>query len=207
MISRFAVLLLSLGLLGNIAGCVAPLLIGGAAGGVGIAHDRRSTGTIVDDQTIEWRADTEINKDPELANPERTHINVTSYNNVVLLSGEVPTPALRQRVVEIVRYIPQVKLVNNELLVAPPSSLKDRALDAALTTQVKTALLQISIPDFDPTRVKVVTERGTVYLFGLVRPAEADATVAVVKQIDGVKQVVKLFEYTDNTQSPQVPVS
>jgi osmotically-inducible protein OsmY len=187
-------LLLALGLLGSVSGCVALFVGAGAAGGVGIAHDRRSTGAMVNDQTIEWRADTEMNKNLELANPEQTHINVTSYNNVVLLTGEVPTPALRQRVVEIIRYIPEVKLVYNELLVALPSSPEDRALDAALTTRVKVALLQISISDFDPTRVKVVTERGTVYLLGLLRPAEADATVAVVRQVDGVKQVVKLFE-------------
>ena len=204
MIARSAALLLSLGLLGSTTGC-APLVVGaGAAGGVGVAHDRRTTGTIVEDQSIEWKADTEMNKDPELADPERAHIDVTSYNNVVLLSGEVVTPALRQRAAEIVRYVPEVKLVYNELLVAPPSSPEDRAIDAAVTVQVKAALLQISLPDFDPTRVKVVTERGTVYLFGLLWPDEANAVVETVRYLKGVQQVVKLFEYI---QLPQAPAS
>jgi len=193
--SRLAVLLCCIGLLGGTSAC-APLLVGGAAaGGAILLHDRRTTGTIWEDQTIEWKAATAIAKDPELSNPERANVSVTSYNRVVLLSGEVATPELRQQAAEIVRYVPAVERVYNELVIAPPSTPVDRAADAALTAQVKASLLQIDLPGFDPTRIKVVTSAGTVYLLGLVKPAEADTVVDTVKYVSGVRQVVKLFEY------------
>ena len=193
--SRLAVLLCCIGLLGGTSAC-APLLVGGAvAGGAILLHDRRTTGTIWEDQTIEWKAATAIAKDPELSNPERANVSVTSYNRVVLLSGEVATPELRQQAAEIVRYVPEVERVYTELVIAPTSTPVDRAADAALTAQVKASLLQIDLPGFDPTRIKVVTSAGTVYLLGLVKPAEADTVVDTVKYVSGVRQVVKLFEY------------
>jgi len=193
--SRLAMLLCCIGLLGGTSAC-APLLVGGgAAGGAILLHDRRTTGTIWEDQTIEWKAATAIAKDPQLFDPERADVSVTSYNKTVLLSGEVATPELRQRAAEIVRYVPEVKRVYNELVIAPPSTPADRAADAALTAQVKAFLLQIDLPGFDPTRIKVVTSAETVYLLGLVKPAEADKVVDTVKYVSGVRQVVKLFEY------------
>ena len=193
--SRLAMLLCCIGLLGGTSACVPLLIGGGATGGAILLHDRRTTGTIWEDQTIEWKAATAIAKDPQLSDPERANISATSYNKAVLLSGEVATPELRQRAAEIVRYLPEVKRVYNELVIAPPSAAADRAADAALTAQVKASLLQINLPGFDPTRVKVVTSAGTVYLLGLVTPAEADTVVNTVKYVSGVRQVVKLFEY------------
>ncbi len=176
-----------------LSGC-AGLLIGGTAVGVGVAHDRRTTGTVVDDQTIELKIYDALNAQL----PPGNQISTTSYNGIVLLTGSVVSEAARQQAETIARGVtPPVREVYNELVVGRPSPLSSRSNDALLTTQVKTALLQVKIADFDPTRVKVVTERGVVYLLGLVRPAEADASANVASQVGGVRQVVTLFEYID----------
>ncbi len=173
-------------------GCIG-ILVGGAATGLSVAHDRRTTGTVVDDQTIELKLHSAL--DQQL--PPGNHINISVYNGAVLLSGEVASAQARQQADAIARGIePPVRTVHNELVIGPPSPLSGRSNDTLLTTQVKAALLRISdIPDFDPTRVKVVTERGVVYLLGLVRPREADAAADVASQVSGVRQVVTLFEY------------
>jgi osmotically-inducible protein OsmY len=115
-----------------------------------------------------------------------------------LLTGEAVSEGVRRQAEQIARRFnePPVRMVHNELVIGPPSPLSIQSNDALLTTKVKTLLFQInSIPDFDPSRVKVVTDRGIVYLMGLVRPVEADATANMASQVDGVKQVVTLFEY------------
>lgn len=174
-----------------LTGC-AGLLLGGAAVGVSVVHDRRTTGTVVDDQTIELKLQGALNQQL----PPGNHINVTGYNGTVLLSGEVISDAVRQQAEMISRGIdPPVREVYNELAVAPASTLSSRSNDVLLAAKVKTALFQISITDFDPTRVKVVTERSVVYLIGLVRPNEADEVARVASQVGGVQQVVTLFEY------------
>ena len=176
-----------------LTGCI-PILVGGTAVGVGVAHDRRTTGTVVDDQTIELKLYDAL--DRQL--PPGNHINVTVYNSAVLLSGEAVSAQARQQAEQIARTLsePPVREVYNELVIGPPSALSSRSNDTLLTTKVKGALLGIhDIPDFDPSRVKVVTERGVVYLLGLVRPREADAAADVASQVGGVRQVVTLFEY------------
>jgi osmotically-inducible protein OsmY len=174
-----------------LSGC-AGLLVGGAAVGVSVAHDRRTTGTVVDDQTIELKLQGALNQQL----PPGNHINVTGYNGSVLLSGEVISEAVRRQAEMIARGIePPVREVYNELAVGPVSTLSSRSNDVLLATRVKTAFFQINIPDFDPTRVKVVTERSVVYLIGLVRPNEADEVAQVASQASGVRQVVTLFEY------------
>jgi osmotically-inducible protein OsmY len=159
-----------------------------------MVHDRRSAGTIVDDQAIEFKAQTEfLSAGSSLG---KSHISVTSYNNVVLLSGEVENQQVRQWAENVVRNIDKVRFVHNELIIAPPSSLSSRSNDAWLTTKVKSSLIQVDgLPGFDPTRVTVVTERGIVYLFGLLTPQEGDAVTNIVSRVSGVQQVVKLFEY------------
>lgn len=176
-----------------LTGCV-PLVVGGAAMGVGVAHDRRTAGTVVDDQTIELKLYDALNQ----RLPPGNHINITSYNGAVLLSGEAVSAQARQQAEQMARNLsePPVREVYNELVIGPPSALSSRSNDTLLTTRVKAALLRIdNIPDFDPSRVKVVTERGVVYLLGLVRPQEADAVADVASQVGGVRQVVTLFEY------------
>ncbi|NJN47343.1 MAG: BON domain-containing protein [Candidatus Competibacteraceae bacterium] len=196
MIRRLGCLLLGLGLLMSLNGCVGLLMGGAAAGAIAVGHDRRTTGTIWEDQSIELKTYDALSKDSLLQG--RSHINVTSYNTAVLLSGEIATPELSQRAGDIARQIEKVKYVHNELRVGPPSTLSSRSADTAVTTAVKTSLFKVDgIRDFDPTRVKVVTERGEVYLFGLLTPREADAVTNVVRRVNGVQKVVKLFEYIE----------
>jgi osmotically-inducible protein OsmY len=195
MTAKYAGLLLTLALLANSAGC-GVLLVGGAAAGAGIVHDRRTAGTIVEDQSIETKTYQAFANYPELSADESAHINVTSYNTAVLLSGEVATPEAKQRAEDIARNIEKVSLVHNELVVGSPKSLGSRINDTTITGKVHAALFQIDpIPDFDPSRVKVVTEAGTVYLFGLVKPNEAEAVTEAARHVGGVQQVVLLFEY------------
>lgn len=158
-----------------------------------MANDRRTAGTFIDDQGIELKAAKAILEDEELK--AQAHINVTSYNFIVLLTGEVPTEALRERVVDIVRKLPKVKHVYDELAIAAPSSMVSRSSDSLITAKVKTQLFALT--DFDATRVKVVTERGTVFLMGLTKSAEADRATETARTVGGVQKVVKLFEMLD----------
>ena len=183
-------------LVAALQGCT-PVVVGGTAVATAeVVHDRRTAGTVIEDQAIELKAYRAIRKDKELAS--QSHISVTSYNMNVLLTGETPTEELRQRAAEIVRRIPRVRRVYNELAVAGPSSLTSRSNDALITAKVKLALFNIKgLEGFDPTRVKVVTERGNVYLMGLLTHREADAVAEAARRVSGVQRVIKLFEYID----------
>lgn len=177
-----------------IQGC-APLVVGGAATGVAVVHDRRSTGTVIDDQTVEINALARLLRDDQLRN--NTHINATSYNGVLVLTGEAPTEDLRYRAVSILGSIPNVKRVQNEIILAAPSSVMSRSSDTLIASKAKVALFDVKVQGFDPTRVNVIAENGVVYLLGLLRHPEADAVVEVVRRVGGVQRVVKLFEYID----------
>jgi osmotically-inducible protein OsmY len=174
----------------------AGLLVGGTAMVVSVAHDRRTTGMVVDDQTIELKLYDTLNEKL----PPGNRISVTSYNGTVLLTGEAVSETARWQAENIARRLgePPVRMVHNELVIGSPISLSVQSSDALLTTKVKTALFQIShIPGFDPTRVKVVTSQGVVYLMGLVQTNEADAAADVASQVGEVRQVVTLFELID----------
>ncbi len=176
-------------------GCPA-FLVGGAATGASVAHDRRTAGSVVEDQSIEMKSATVISDDKELH--RQSHINVTSFNMIVLLSGETPTEELRQRAGEAVGHVEKVRRVHNELVVAAPSSMMTRSSDSLITAKVKTSLFNVKgYESFDPTRVKVVTENGTVFLMGILTRAEGDATARAASSVGGVQRVVKLFEYLD----------
>lgn len=172
-------------------GCTAAAVGAGAAAGASVAYDRRTTGTIIDDQTIEFKALDALFQDKELWN--QCHINVTSFNNVVLLTGEAPTEALRERAVSMVRGIPKVRQVYDEITISAPSAMLSRSSDTWITSKVKSMLLADG--QAPGARVKVVTEKGVVYLMGLVTRAEGDAATEVARQVSGVQRVVKLFEY------------
>ena len=188
----YKALLISVLLLG-ISGCGPTILLGGATAAK-VVHDRRTTGTLVEDQAIEFKAYRTLLG--ARSNLGGSNITVTSYNNVVLLSGEVDSEQIRQWAEDIVRNIDQVRFIHNELAIGPKSAWSSRSNDAWLTTKVKSSLIQVDgISGFDPTRVKVVTERGIIYLFGLVTPQEGEAVTGVVSRLAGVQQVVKLFEY------------
>jgi osmotically-inducible protein OsmY len=171
------------------AGC-APVLIG-ATGTLAYTtlEDRRRTGVQFDDQTIENRAASRIAE----RYGDRVHVNTTSYNRVVLLTGEVPDAAAREDVEKIARAVPGVSGVSNELEVAGISALGARANDSFVTSKVKARYLVAG--KFSPVHVKVITENGVVYLLGIVTEQEANESVELARTVAGVRKVVKIFEY------------
>jgi osmotically-inducible protein OsmY len=168
--------------------CV-PLVIAGVAGGALVADDRRKTGVIVDDQSIELKARRRLAE--ELG--QKSHINITSFNWQVLLTGEAPTDELRARAETMVQETEKVKRVINEVRVAAPSSLGTRSADSLTTTKVKSRF--VGENRFRANHVKVVTEAGVVYLMGIVSKQEADDAAEIASTTGGVQKVVKLFEY------------
>ncbi len=178
-----------------LSGCTAAVIGAGAAAGTtaAVAHDRRTTGTFIEDQSIELKAAKSFYSDKEIN--DSSHLNVTSYNLVVLITGETPSEDIRNRIVNIVREIPKVTHVYDELTIAAPSSWTSRTSDSLITSKVKTKLL--TLDNFDGTRVKVVTEKGVVYLMGLLTRAESDVATKVAQETGGVQKVVKLFQYVD----------
>ena len=178
--------------LSQLQACVSGIVAAGGAGAA-MAVDRRTAGTIVDDAAIELKISKVINEDRDLG--EKAHINITSYNNIVLLSGETPTAAMRDHAVDVARHVEKVRKVYNEIAVAQPTTMKSRSEDAWITAKVKTRLLQAK--EVSAANVKVVTENRTVYLMGLVSRAEGDAAVEAARFVEGVARVVTLFEYLD----------
>ena len=179
-------------IVGTVTGC-ATAVVGGAATGAAVVHDRRTAGTVVDDQGIELKINNAIGASQRLS--ESSHINVTSYNLTVLLSGEVGTPAMKVEAERLAAATPKVNRVMNHLVVGPNSSLGARTKDTWITTKVKSSLFGIKIEGFDPTRIKVVTEANTVFLMGLVNRQEGSAAINEARQVSGVHRVVALFEY------------
>ena len=174
-------------------GCAAALVGAGAAVGAASSTDRRSTGTMIDDEIIEFKVLDAISSDGQLF--EQSHINGTSYNLIVLLTGEAPSQDLRNRATELAKRIPKVRRVQNELAIAAPSSMLSRSSDSVITGKIKTAILRYDIEV--ATRTKVITENGVVYLLGLLTRAEAEAASEAARKISGVQRVVKMFEYID----------
>jgi len=179
-----AVLLLSLGL----SAC-APVMIGGMMGGAMVASDRRTTGIQLEDEGIEQRSATA--RDENFGTKE--HINFTSYNRQVLMTGEVSSDRVRQQIEQLIGRVENVRLVANELAVGPASSFSDRSNDVLLVAKVKAAM--VDSEDVFANVFKVVAERGTVYLMGRVTQREATRATEVVRGVSGVKRVVKVFEY------------
>jgi|LNFM01.1.fsa_nt_gb osmotically-inducible protein OsmY len=170
-------------------GC-APLVAGGAATTAVVTNDQRTTGTVIEDQVIEGRASDFFKADAALA--QQTRLSVTSYNQIVLVTGQAPTEDLRKRAVEYVSRIAKVRHVYNEVVIGSPITAVQRSNDALLTTKVKTKLF--TIKDLSSSDVKVVTEDGVVFLMGLLDQPTGDAVAEVVAGVSGVRKVVKLFE-------------
>jgi osmotically-inducible protein OsmY len=172
-----------------LSGCV-PLLVAGAVGGTAlVATDRRSVGAQADDEAIELKIGNNIGT----GYGDRVHVNVTSYNGIVLLTGEVPAPELLTTITQIARTTAKVRTVHNELTVGPVSSVGSRTNDSYITSKVKARFVEAN--KFAPNHVKVVTERQVVYMMGLVRHDEADTATQIAATTSGVIRVVKLFEY------------
>jgi osmotically-inducible protein OsmY len=172
-----------------LSGC-APVLVGAAAGGaLSMSEDRRSSGAQLDDQSIEWRSSSRIGE----RFGSKAHINVTSYNRAVLLTGEVPDERMRADVDSLVRTVPSVHGTTNEVVVAEPTSLGSRTTDSYITSKIKTRFLDAA--KFNALHVKVVTEAGVVYLLGVVTEKEVEDAVEIARTTGGVRKVVKMFEY------------
>jgi osmotically-inducible protein OsmY len=183
-------LVLAAALTGTLVGLTAcfPLLLGGAVGGALVATDRRTSGSVVEDEGIELRASSRIRENLG----ERTHINVTSYNRQVLLTGEVPSVQDRQLVEQIVSRVDNVRNIVNELGVMGNATLTQRSSDALVTGRVKAAL--VDAKDLFANAFKIVTERGTTYVMGRVTEREAKRATEVISSTSGVQRVVRILE-------------
>jgi osmotically-inducible protein OsmY len=185
---RIAAALLVLPLLGLLHGCPA-VIVGGGAMAVGALEDRRTSGTMIDDDSIEVAVRQAVRE----RFGENTHVNVTSFNRSVLLTGEVPDEARKADVGKIAQGIANVRTVTNDIQIAAPTSFAARTNDSLITARVKTRLLDAD--KVNPLHVKVVTENGVVYLMGIVTEQEANDAVEVARTTGSVIKVVKVFEY------------
>jgi osmotically-inducible protein OsmY len=170
-----------------LAGCPV-VLLGGAGTAISAIEDRRTSGTVLDDDSIETQARRALRE----RYGDNTHVNVTSFNRSVLVTGEVPEEARRAEIEKIAQGIGNVRGVTNDLQVSAPSSLGARANDSLITTKVKGRLLDSN--KVNPIHVKVVTEAGVVYLLGIVTDQEATEAVNVARTTGGVIKVVRIFE-------------
>jgi len=181
-------------------GCI-PLIAGGAVGAALVATDRRTSGTILEDERIEVASTREIN----IKYLDNSHVNVTSFDRTVLLTGEVHDDQIKADVEKIVRGQPNVKNVMNELSVSGNSSITSRSSDTLITGKVKARFA--SENRFAPNHVKVVTESGIVYLMGMVTPQEGADAAEIASNTSGVLKVVKAFEYIDKDSAKQADTS
>jgi osmotically-inducible protein OsmY len=172
---------------GGLVGC-APIILGGAMVGSLMATDRRTSGAQVEDEGIELRAASRIRDNLG----ERVHVNVTSYNRQVLLTGEVPTAQDKQLVEQVVSKVENVRAIVNELGVLANTTFSQRSSDVLITGRVKAALLDAK--DLFANSFKIVSERGTTYLMGRVTQREADRATDLVRGIDNVQKVVRVLE-------------
>ena len=198
-----AAVLASLLAAGGLAGCAAAVLGGAAAVGTLATVERRGAQTRIDDQGIELRADNQV----KALIGERGRVNIVSYYRKVLLTGEVPTEDDRRRVQAAVAAVPEVTGVVNELVVAPIAPMTQQSDDTLLTGRVKTRLLGSNgVP---ANSIKIVSERGTVYLMGRVTQREADRATQMTRTIGGVQRVVRIFEILSveelNAMQPPAP--
>ncbi|MCC6535126.1 MAG: BON domain-containing protein [Burkholderiales bacterium] len=173
-----------------LSGCPA-VMVTGAGAGVVAAEDRRTVGTLTEDQGIEFRTSSRVGE----RHTDRLHLNVTSYNRMVLLTGEVPSEQVRRDIERIARSVDNVRGVTNELMIGPPSSLSARANDTYITSKIKTRF--VDAQRFNALHVKVVTENQVAYLLGLVKRQEAKDAIEIARTTEGVKKVVTVFEYLD----------
>lgn len=192
-------LLVAATLAGSLSAC-APLILGGAAVSAMVAVDRRTSGAQLEDEGIELRAASRL-RDAVPAG----HINVNSYNRMLLVTGEVPNEQAKQLVEQLAGRVDNVKSVVNELAVRGTSNLSERSSDTLITGKVKASL--VDEKSLYVGAFKVVTERGIVYLMGRVTKGEADRATQIVRSISGVQRVVRIFEIlTDQELRQLAPV-
>lgn len=168
---------------------------GAAAGAAAIAvvYDHRTLQNTIDDTQLANKISTEINSVPALRN--ESHIEVTVFHRIVLLTGETPNPAWRQQAEEIARNIATTSRIYNQIRLQGPTSSLTRTSDAWITTKIKSQML--ATEDLKSSSIKVVTENGIVFLMGIVKREQAEDAVDIARQISGVQKVVKIFQYSN----------
>ncbi len=183
---------------GALSAC-APLLLGGAVLGGGLVlSDRRTTGIQVEDETIEIKAGSRLRALASLG-----HVNVTSYNRVVLITGEVPTEADKTAVAAALAGVENVRSIANELAVAPNTSLASRSNDTVISGKVKASMVEVK--DVQANAFKVVTERSVVYLMGRVTERESRRSAEIASSVAGVRKVVRVFETLSESELNDLP--
>ena len=185
---------LAIGTLTAAQGCI-PVIVGGTGAAVAMATDRRSSGTYVEDEGIEWKAGNRINE--RLG--DKVHVNATSFNRKLLLTGEAFNEASRDEAGRIAAAVENVKEVVNDLRIAPTSTLSARGNDSYISSKVKARF--VDQKDFRIQQVKVTTEAGTVFLMGLVTEKEGNAATEVARTTNGVQKVVRVFEYISEDEA------
>ena len=180
-----------------LSGCGALLVGGMVVGGAMIATDRRTTGAQVDDETIEVKSSSRMSE----TFGDKARIDTTSYNRMVLLTGEVPTADDKTKAEQVAARVPNVGSVVNEISVGPLNTFGERSKDAYVTTKVKTSL--VDAKDLFANSIKVTTHRGVVYLMGRVTEREANRAAEVARGVSGVTKVVRVFEVISEAELAQ----
>ena len=189
----YLLLIIPVGAMLLFQGC-APVAITGATTAVTtVVSDRRTTGTMIEDEAIEIKSRLALADRKELN--DRVHINFTSFNTTLLVTGEAPTEEDRQAVVDAIKDIEKISAVHNEIIIAAPSSLLSRSADSVVTAKIKAKMIAES--ELSSLHIKVVTENGVTYLMGLVNREEGDIATEIARRTGGVQKVVKLFEYRE----------
>lgn len=194
MINKMILACCALLMLVTTTACAPPLLIAGAAAGVAgasVISDKRTAGVVFEDKRIEIRAVETINDDGEIS--DATHVSVTSYNQVVLLTGQAASEEDRQRIIDHVSAIEGVRGIHDHIEISDPTGLRQRSRDTLTTARIKSEL--VGNQGLASAQIKVVTENDIVYLMGLVTRAQAEKIVPVVQQVEGIRGVVLVFEY------------
>ena len=196
--SRLRLLMLLSLLAVALQGCVEMAVVGAGTAALS-AVDRRTTGVQVDDEGIELRASNRVSE----RFGDKVHINITSFNRSVLVTGEVPDAKAKSEIEKLIQVVPSVRGVTNDLQVAGAASLTSRASDATITGKVKARLFDSG--QLNPIHIKVVTEASVVYLLGIVTEAEANVAVEVARTTGGVRKVVKVFDYCKPSDAACAP--
>jgi osmotically-inducible protein OsmY len=180
-----------------LAGCFGAAAVGVGAGAL-VLTDRRISEAYITDQGIELRAGNRIDEKYR----DKVHVNVTSFNRMLLLTGEAPSPEIKADIEKLTSGVPGVKSISNELAIAGPSSLGGRSNDTYITSKVKARFVDTG--KFSANHVKVVTEAGVVFLLGIVTQTEADDAVEIARTTGGVQKVVRVFEIVSAEQAKAI---
>lgn len=178
-------------------GCFA-VVGAGTVAGAALAADRRTSGAYVEDETIEWKVLSQLNE----RFGSTIHVNVTSYNRNVLLTGEAPTAQIQAEIERIAAKVTNVRGTINEVVVGGNSSLSSRSNDTLITSNIKARFLDAH--KFAPNHIKVVTEAGVVFLLGIVTRAEGDTAADIARHSKGVVKVVRVFEYISPEEAKRI---